>query len=79
MAKEIEITARSFMNYTDCREKKEVCAVAAESIKNYAKSLSEEEMKIFLAEVSDEALVSETHYRMIVRKNKIDAIERYLQ
>ena len=74
-----DIKVPSFVNYTDCRPKNQVCSITEESIKNYARSLSEEEMTLFLAEVSDEALVSAIHIRMINRKNKIDAIERYLQ
>ena len=74
-----EITIPGFVNYTDCRQNNGVCEIATDRIKDYARSLSEEEMKLFLEEVADDMLISVIYGRMINRKNKIEAIERYLQ
>lgn len=72
------ITVPSFVNYTDLREKKELPQIEVEQIKNYAKSLGTEQMRIFLAEVTDEELVAALHIRLIQRQSKIENIARYL-
>ena len=75
MADSIKIA--DFVNYTDCRPQG-VCTIEEESIRNYARGLNEEQMRIFLAEVSDEALVAALHIRLIERQNTIDGVRRYL-
>lgn len=75
MAESIKIA--DFVNYTDCRPQG-ICTIENESIRNYAKSLDETQMRIFLAEVSDEALVAALHIRLIERQNTIDGVRRYL-
>lgn len=77
MAREIEIP--KFCNYTDLREKKEQLPQAeVESIRAYARGLNEDGLGIFLAEITDEELVSELHRRLIHRRNRLDGIVRYL-
>lgn len=73
-----EITVPNFCNYTDLREKKEVPAIEAESIKNYARGLKSEEMDIFLGEVSFEKLHEATLKKYLDKKFKLDGIERYI-
>ena len=54
----IEIAGKDFMNYTDCRPKG-VCTIENESIINYARSLSDEQMRIFLSVVPYMTLMEE--------------------
>lgn len=76
MDREIEIP--KCVNYADLRKKKEVPAIEADAIRTYARNLSAEGMKIFLAEVKDEDLITETHIRLFNRKNKIEDIKRLI-
>ena len=75
---EKEITVPGFVNYTDLRENKEVCGIAKDNIKDLARGLSEEEMKLFLEEVSDFLLVNELHLRLMHRESDLAHIKRYL-
>lgn len=77
MAREIEIP--KCCNYTDLREKKEqLPQIEVESIKAYARGLNEDGLKIFLAEITDEELITELHIRLLQRRNRLDGIVRYL-
>ena len=77
---EKEIKLPGFINYTDCRPaKKDLCGIAEESVRNYARNLSTEEMAIFLSEVTDEALVSALHIRLIERESKLKNIGLYFR
>lgn len=75
MAREIEIP--KCVNCTDLRVKVDVPTIQEETIRSYAKDLSEAEMKIFLSEVKDEVLIATIHSRMIDRQYKLDAIGRH--
>lgn len=77
MAREIEIP--KCVNCTDLRQKKEeLPQIEVESIKAYARGLNEDGLKIFLAEITDEELITELHIRLLQRRNRLDGISRYL-
>ena len=72
-----DIAVPSFVNYTDLRKKTELPQIEVETIRNYAKSLSEEQMRIFLAEVSYQTLMEECsrkYYELEVRDKSMKRI-----
>lgn len=75
MANDIKVPG--FVNCTDLRVRNEVPAIEAETIRNYARSLSDEEMKIFLCEVPDDVLIASVHRRLLERQYKLDSIEKH--
>ena len=75
MANDIKVP--SFVNYTDCRPQEEkLPQIEVESIKDYAKNLSEQGMKVFLSEVDDFALIVEINHRLDVRKRRLEEAEK---
>lgn len=79
MGRNDEISIPKCCNYTDLREKKEqLPQIEVESIKAYARGLNEDGLKIFLAEITDEELITELHIRLLQRRNRLDGIVRYL-
>ena len=79
MGKNDEIRIPKCCNCTDLREKKEkLPQIEVESIKAYARGLKEDGLKIFLAEITDEELITELHIRLLQRRNRLDGIVRYL-
>lgn len=79
MGRNDEISIAKCCNYTDLREKKEqLPQIEVESIKAYARGLNEDGLKIFLAEITDEELITELHIRLLQRRNRLDGIVRYL-
>lgn len=77
MGRNDEISIPKFCNYTDLREKK-ISQAEVESIKAYARGLNKDRLGIFLAEITDEELISELNRRLIHRRNKLGGIVRYL-
>lgn len=79
MGRNDEISIPKCCNCTDLREKKEqLPQIEVESIKAYARGLNEDGLKIFLAEITDEELITELHIRLLQRRNRLDGIVRYL-
>ena len=79
MGRNDEISIPKCCNYTDLREKKEqLPQIEVESIKAYARGLNEDGLKIFLAEITDEELITELHIRLLQRRNRLDGIVRHL-
>lgn len=76
MAKEIEIP--SFLNYTDLRAKNEVPEIEAEAIRNYARNLKPEEMRILLAEVPYEILMEECSRKYYSDHTTLQNIRRFM-
>lgn len=75
MAKEIEIP--KCCNYTDLRPQEECLpTIEVESIKSYARNLSEQGMKLFLEEVDDFALIVEINNRLDSRKRRLEDAEK---
>lgn len=74
---DIEIAGKDFMNYTDLRNKNELPQIEVEQIKNYARGLSDEQMRIFLAEVPYQTLMEECsrkYYELDVRDKSMKRI-----
>lgn len=74
---DIEIAGKDFMNYTDLREKNKLAAIEVEQIKNYARSLNDEQMRIFLSVVPYSTLTEECsrkYYELEVRDKSMKRI-----
>lgn len=72
-----DIAVPSFVNYTDLRKKNELPQIEVEQIKNYARGLSDEQMRIFLAEVPYQTLMEECsrkYYELDVRDKSMKRI-----
>lgn len=72
-----DIAVPSFVNYTDLRKKTELPQIEVEQIKNYARGLSDEQMRIFLAEVPYQTLMEECsrkYYELDVRDKSMKRI-----
>ena len=79
MANDIKIP--SFLNYTDCRKKlnvneKNLSEIEKESIVNYAKTLSEAEISLFLSQLPTETLLAHLSFRMIETECKLENIRK---
>lgn len=73
----IEIVGKDFMNYTDLREKTTLPQIEIETIRNYARSLSDEQMRIFLSVVPYMTLMEECSrkfYELEVRDKSMKRI-----
>ena len=87
MAKEIEVP--NFLNYTDCRKntgdtekkgEKKLSEIERESIVNYAKGLNNDEMALFLSQVSTEKLLAVLSSRVLDTECKLmDLHKRVLE
>ena len=71
-----EITVPSFCNYTDLRKKNDLPQIEVEQIKNYAKSLNEEQMRVFLAEVPYQVLMEECSRKYYSDHTTLESIRR---
>ena len=72
-----DITVPSFVNYTDLRKKTELPQIEVETIRNYARGLNEEQMRIFLSEVPYQTLMEECsrkYYELEVRDKSMKRI-----
>lgn len=70
MANDIKIP--SGVNYTDLRQKKEdLSVIEVETIQNYVNSLSPEGKKVLLEQISDDDLIWEINWRLIIRKGSL--------
>jgi hypothetical protein len=75
---DIEIAGKDFMNYTDLREKNKLAAIEVEQIKNYARSLNDEQMRIFLAEVPYQTLMEECSRKFYALEYENKGVRRLL-
>ena len=73
-----EITVPGFVNYTDLRKKTELPKLEVERIRDYAKSLNEEEMRIFLSEVPYQVLMEECSRKYYSEHIALEHIKKYL-
>lgn len=72
-----DIAVPSFVNYTDLRKKTELPQIEVEQIKNYARSLNDEQMRIFLSVVPYSTLTEECsrkYYELEVRDKSMKRI-----
>lgn len=74
----IEIAGKDFMNYTDLREKTTLPQIEVETIRNYARGLSEEQMRIFLSEVSYHVLMEECSRKFYALEYENKGVRRLL-
>ena len=78
-----DIKIPSFLNYTDCRPNKEenekvqkLSGIEKEAIINYAKSLSGEEIKVFLDQIPTEVLLGHISFRAIDTECKLNSLKK---
>lgn len=75
---DIEIAGKEFMNYEDLRKKAELPQIEVETIRNYARGLSEEQMRIFLAEVPYQTLMEECSRKFYALEYENKGVRRLL-
>lgn len=75
---DIEIAGKDFMNYTDLRKKTELPQIEVETIRNFARGLSEEQMRIFLSEVSYHVLMEECNRKFYALEYENKGVRRVL-
>lgn len=73
-----DIKVPSFVNYTDLRKKTELPQIEVETIRNYARGLSEEQMRIFLAEVPYQTLMEECSRKFYALEYENKGVRRVL-
>ena len=73
-----DIAVPSFVNYTDLRKKETISAIEIESIQNYARGLSEEQMKILLAEIPYQVLMEECSRKFYALEHENKGVRRLL-
>lgn len=74
-----DIKVPGFVNYTDLRaEKKDLSTIEIESIQNYARGLSEEQMKILLAEIPYNVLMEECSRKFYTLEHENKGVRRLL-
>lgn len=73
-----DIKVPSFVNHTDLRKEEKLPAVEVEAIQNYAKNLSEQGMKIFLAEVPYQTLMEECSRKYYSEHTTLQNIKRFM-
>jgi hypothetical protein len=76
MADSIKIA--DFVNYTDLRKKTELPQIEVEQIKNYARGLSDEQMRIFLAEVPYQTLMEECSRKYYSEHTTLQNIKKFM-
>ena len=73
-----DIVVPSCVNYTDLRKKETISAIEIESIQNYARGLSEEQMKILLAEIPYQVLMEECSRKFYALEHENKGVRRLL-
>lgn len=78
-----DINIPGFLNYTDCRPKREESAepkkiseIEKEAIINYAKGLNTEEMSLFLSQVPSETLLAALSFRVLNTECKLESLQK---
>lgn len=82
-----DIKIPNFINFVDCRnnaeneeevkaEPKKMSGIEKEAIINYAKSLSSEEIKVFLDQIPTEVLLGHISFRAIDTECKLNSLKK---